>query len=90
VMNCGAGKGGDVETTQTLRATPGIEAIYQSHRITRYGEEGNAPPERIANPDPTCQGVPVVAEVAPDGGHFEMRVGWKGQPQQFRSRPAGE
>ena len=49
VMNCGAVKGGDVETTATLRATPSIEAIYQSHRVHRYHDEGNAPAERIAN-----------------------------------------
>jgi len=52
VMNCGAVKGGDVETTTTLRATPGIEAIYQSHRVLRYHDEGNAPAEMIANTTP--------------------------------------
>jgi hypothetical protein len=87
VMNCGAVKGGDVETTTTLRALPGIEAIYQSHRVMRYGAEGNTTAELIANPEPACQGVPIVADVAPDGRSFEMRVGWKGQPRRFDSRP---
>jgi beta-lactamase superfamily II metal-dependent hydrolase len=89
VMNCGAVKGGDVETTAALRATPSVEAIYQSHWVTRYHEEGNAPAERIANPDPECQGVPIVAEVALDGRTFEVRVGWSGRPHRFDSRPAG-
>lgn len=90
VMNCGAIKGGDVETTATLRATAGIRAIYQSHRVVRYKAEGNAPPEMIANPEPECQGVPIVADVAPDGQSFEMRVGWNGHPRRFVSRPARE
>jgi competence protein ComEC len=88
VMNCGAVKGGDVETTAALRGSPGVEAIYQSHRVTRYQDEGNAPTERVANPEPECRGVPIVAEVAPDGRSFEMRVGWTGRPQRFNSRPA--
>jgi beta-lactamase superfamily II metal-dependent hydrolase len=87
VMNCGAVKGGDIETTKALRSTPSIEAIYQSHRVTRYREEGNTAPELIANSDPDCQGVPIVAEVAPDSRAFSVRVGWGGKPRQFSSRP---
>ena len=90
VMNCGVVKGGDVETTATLRATAGIEAIYQSHRVLRYHDEGNAPAEMIANPEPECQGVPIVAAVAPDSKSFEMRVGWKGRARRFISRPAAD
>jgi competence protein ComEC len=89
VMNCGAVKGGDVETTAALRAVPGIEAIYQSHRVLRYQDEGNAPAERIANEKAECQGVPIVAEVEPDGKSFEMRVGWGSQPRRFEARPPG-
>jgi competence protein ComEC len=87
VMNCGAVKGGDIETTAALRSVPGIEAIYQSHRVLRYQDEGNAPAERIANEKEDCQGVPIVAEVEPDGKSFEMRVGWGGQPHRFEARP---
>src|SRR5262249_35746859 len=82
VMNCGAEKGGDIETTGALRSTPSVMAIYQSHRVTRYHDEGNAPPEQVANSDPECRGVPIVAEVAPDGRSFEMRVGWNGPPRR--------
>jgi competence protein ComEC len=87
VMNCGAAKGGDLETTTTLRATPSVEAIYQVHRVVRYGSEGNVPAERIANMQPECRGVPVVVEVLPQSGSFQVRVGWGGAPHYFRSRP---
>jgi competence protein ComEC len=88
VMNCGAAKGGDIEATRALRSSPGLQAVYQLHRVVRYGPEGNAPAEMIANEEASCQGVPVVAEVAPDGASFEVRVGWEGRPRRFVSRPA--
>jgi competence protein ComEC len=88
VMNCGASKGGDIESTRTLRSSPGLQAIYQVHRAVRYGAEGNAPPDMIANHDAACQGLPVVAEVTPDGASFEVRAGWDGRPRRFVSRPA--
>jgi beta-lactamase superfamily II metal-dependent hydrolase len=85
VMNCGARKGGDRETTTTLRAVPGLRAIYQSHRAERFGADGNAPAEFVANRESACQGIPIVAEVDPDGKRFEVRVGWNGQPRRFVS-----
>jgi competence protein ComEC len=89
VMNCGAAKGGDIETTRALRASPGLKGIYQSHRVMRYGPEANAPPDMVANAEQECQGVPIVAEVATDGSAFEVKVGWSGAPRRFVSRPAG-
>jgi hypothetical protein len=32
--------------------------------------------------------MPTVAVVAPDGCRCEMRAGWEGRPQPFRSQPA--
>jgi competence protein ComEC len=90
VMNCGAAKGGDIEATRAMRSSPGLQAIYQVHRVVRYGAEGNAPADMIANRDEACQGLPVVAEVAPDGTSFQVRAGWDGRPRRFVSRPGSQ
>ena len=90
VMNCGAAKGGDIEATRAMRSSPGLQAIYQVHRVVRYGAEGNAPADMIANRDEACQGLPVVAEVAEDGTSFEVRAGWDGHSRRFVSRPASQ
>jgi len=52
MMGNGARKGGDPETWRVLRATPGLEAVWQSHFSVPGGEDHNPPADFIANPDP--------------------------------------
>ncbi|HLX44092.1 MAG TPA: MBL fold metallo-hydrolase [Bryobacteraceae bacterium] len=52
MMGNGARKGGDAETWPVLRATPGLEDIWQSHFSAAGGNDKNPPPDFIANLDP--------------------------------------
>ena len=53
MMGNGARKGGDAETWPVLRATPGLEDIWQSHFSVAGGEKQNNPAaDFIANLDP--------------------------------------
>jgi competence protein ComEC len=52
IMGNGARKGGDQETWPVLRATPGLEDIWQSHFSVAGGSNNNPPADFIANPGP--------------------------------------
>jgi competence protein ComEC len=51
IMGNGARKGGDPETWPVLRATPGLEDIWQSHFSVAGGADNNPPADFIANAD---------------------------------------
>jgi competence protein ComEC len=51
IMGNGARKGGDPQTWPILRASPGLEAIWQSHFSVAGGNDHNPPADFIANPD---------------------------------------
>jgi competence protein ComEC len=57
IMDNGAKKGGSIPTLDTVRKTPGIEALWQLHYSDEGGVAHNAPAEYIANLD------------GPDAGH---------------------
>jgi beta-lactamase superfamily II metal-dependent hydrolase len=68
VMGNGARKGGDKETWPILRATPGVEDIWQVHFAVNGGKENNPPEDFIANleqPDDEFQMIKLSAR--PDG-----------------------
>ena len=52
MMGNGARKGGDAETWPVLRATPGLEDIWQSHFSVAGGKQNNPAADFIANLDP--------------------------------------
>jgi beta-lactamase superfamily II metal-dependent hydrolase len=56
IINNGARKAGEVKTFATLRATRGIEGIYQLHRNLLTTPNDNAPWTYIANDLENCQG----------------------------------
>jgi beta-lactamase superfamily II metal-dependent hydrolase len=56
IINNGARKAGEVKTFATLRATRGIEGIYQLHRNVLTTANDNAPFTYIANDDENCRG----------------------------------
>jgi competence protein ComEC len=49
----GARKGGDPATWPDLRATPGLEDIWQSHYSVNGGKDNNPPDDFIANLEPS-------------------------------------
>ena len=72
VMNNGTRKGGAVASFQTLRASPGLEDVWQLHWSYHGGIEHNAPGVMIANIDDAAQVAAVISGVAaatlPAGG----------------------
>jgi beta-lactamase superfamily II metal-dependent hydrolase len=53
MMGNGAGKGGDLATWPVLRATPGLQDIWQSHFSVNGGKDNNPPDDFIANLEPS-------------------------------------
>lgn len=54
MMGNGARKGGDPATWPVLRATPGLEDIWQSHYSVNGGKDNNPPDDFIANLEPSA------------------------------------
>lgn len=69
VVNNGATKGLAANAYDTLSKSPGIEAIWQSHRSIRSDDAHNTSEAMIANPEPTqgCKGQWIKASIAKDG-----------------------
>jgi competence protein ComEC len=53
MMGNGARKGGDLATWPVLRATPGLEDIWQLHYSVNGGKDNNPPDDFIANLEPS-------------------------------------
>ena len=67
IMDNGAKKGGSPSTYDTLKASPGIQAIWQLHFAEAGGEEHNPPDSFIANVDEADTGFYLKLTVHPDG-----------------------
>lgn len=91
VMCNGPTKGGAKETQQTLRSVKSLKALYQLHRNVALSAEDQTPAEFIANSDPTesCQGVWVLASVAPDGKSYTVQIGPEGEKRTYLTRGTG-
>ena len=88
VMCNGPTKGGNRETLATLRKVKSLQAQFQLHRNVDLSEGDQAPPELIANSEPTaeCQGVHVKASIAPDGKSYTVQIGGDGKVHTFETR----
>jgi beta-lactamase superfamily II metal-dependent hydrolase len=86
IINNGARKGAEPGTVAALKASPGLEAIFQLHRNVRTGSDGNAPPEQIANDEETCKGELVRLSVAPDGKAYVVHVPAKGTERRYAAQ----
>lgn len=86
IMNNGARKGGDAEVLKTLKECPGLEAWYQLHRSARVGAEAQAPRERIANWNETCDGRWIRLDVAPDSRSYAVTVGDTVKAERFDTK----
>jgi len=56
VMNNGARKGGTPDAWRTVKASPGLEDLWQLHFAMAGGKETNVPDTMIANIDEICSG----------------------------------
>ena len=88
VMCNGPTKGGDPQTLKTLRSVKSLQALYQLHRNVALPAEDQTPAEFIANTEPTanCQGVWVLASVAPDGQSYTVQIGKEGAARTYACR----
>jgi beta-lactamase superfamily II metal-dependent hydrolase len=86
VIDNGPRKGGAAETFATLKATTGLEAIFQLHRNLATGEADNTAPAFIANLAESCQGQPIQADVAPDGKQYTITLGGKDAKYTYATR----
>ncbi len=86
VIDNGPRKGGGKQTYATLKASPGLETIFQLHRNLETTDADNAPPEQIANLRAECEGLPVTAEVTPVGKRYTVSVGGKATRRTFETR----
>jgi len=88
VMCNGPTKGGDPQTIKTLRSVKSLKTLYQLHRNVALSDEAQAPAEFIANHETTerCQGVWVLASVAPDGRNYTVQIGPEGEVRTYACR----
>lgn len=71
IMDNGAKKGGSPPTYDTLKASPGIQAIWQLHFADEGGKEHNPPDSFIANVDEADTGF-YLKLTAREDGSFEV------------------
>jgi len=64
IMNNGGRKGGDPETLDIIRSSPGLQDVWQLHYAPKAGDQKNAPADFIANLQDPCEGklIKVIAQ----------------------------
>jgi beta-lactamase superfamily II metal-dependent hydrolase len=67
IMNNGAKKGGTPEAWKVIKASPGLEDMWQLHFALAGGKEHNVPDSLIANPDAACEGKYLKLSAEPSG-----------------------
>ena len=86
VFNNGATKGCMPRTFKTLKDTPSVEAIYQVHRNTLVGDEGNTEADYIANDKASCHAEHIKLSVDPEGKTYTFSVPSTGHQRKFATR----
>ena len=84
IINNGARKAGEVKTFATLRATPGIEGIYQLHRNVLTSANDNAPFTYIANDEENCRGEFIKLSVDEFAKTFTVNIDAKQVNRKYR------
>jgi competence protein ComEC len=86
VMNNGPRKGTAKATVDTLKSSPGIQAMYQLHKNVRPGEDSNTSDECIANLPEKCEANYLKLSVAPSGQSYTMRIPATSYQKTFQSK----
>ena len=86
IMSNGTTKGCNPQTFKTLKSTPSIKAVYQTHKNLRADSENNTEPERIANLEKECQGNLIKVSVEPGGKNYTVSIPATGHSTTFSSR----
>ena len=67
IMNNGPHKGGDPETLDIVKSSPGLQDLWQLHYSPKAGSAKNAPADFIANTEDPCEGKLIKVVVQRDG-----------------------
>jgi beta-lactamase superfamily II metal-dependent hydrolase len=86
VMNNGPRKGTGKSTIDTLKSSPGIQAMYQVHKNVREDSENNTANEFIANLAEKCAGNYIQLVVAPDGRSYTISIPATGHTRKYETR----
>jgi competence protein ComEC len=86
VMNNGPKKGTSAVAIQGLKASPGIQAMYQVHKNVRADVENNTADEFIANADEKCAANYIKLTVAPDAKTYTVTIPATGHKRTFETR----
>jgi len=86
VMNNGPRKGTAKATVDALKASPGIQAMYQVHRNVREDRENNTADEFIGNLEEKCQGNPLKLSVDASGKSYTMTIPGSGHRRTYQVR----
>ena len=86
VMNNGPRKGTGASTLAALKASPGLQAMYQLHKNVRDDAENNTADECIANLAEHCDAHFLKLTVAPDGKTYTVSIPATGHARTFQTR----
>ncbi len=86
VMNNGPRKGTGASTLSALKASPGLQAMYQLHKNVREDAGNNTADEFIANREEPCAANYLKLTVAPDGQTYTVSIPATGHSRTFSTR----
>ena len=85
IMNNGAKKGGAVPAWQVIKASPGLEDLWQVHFALGGGKDNNVAEEMIANVDEACKGYGLMVS-AERNGAFSVTNERNSKTKQYAAR----
>ncbi len=85
IMNNGAKKGGAVPAWQVIKASPGLEDLWQVHFALGGGKANNVAEEMIANVDEACKGFGLMVS-AQKSGAFSVTNERNGKTKQYAAK----
>ncbi len=85
IMNNGAKKGGAVPAWQVIKASPGLEDLWQVHFALGGGKDNNVAEEMIANVDEACKGFGLMVS-AEKSGAFSVTNERNSKTKQYAAK----
>ncbi len=86
VMNNGPRKGTAKSTVDTLKSSPGLQAMYQVHKNVRADDINNTADEFIANFPEKCEGHHIKLSVDPSGKSYTVSIPATGHSKIYQTR----